>query len=109
MSHRPELVRRGCADRNPSRAPLRRFGFALELCPAATAPRPRSGDHDLCPGAAPRRCTPPLGTTTLALGPRPLPWAALRRSAPALGARDAKNRRFWSLAVKTDDFSRYRK
>ena len=25
------------------------------------------------------------------------------------GARDAKNRQFWSLAVKTDGFSRFRK
>ena len=223
-SCRLELVRRGCAGRNPSRTPPRRFGRALEplrrrpplqrrsglalgatifaLAPRsgaappsrrrsglaleppppcdgaptslwscasatayrhrsgaaspATAFRPRPGGHDPRSGVAPRRCTPPLGTTTLALGattlagarpslwhrapgsgrfsrrdaathaalgattfalalcpplwgPRPLPWAALRRSAPALGARDAKNRRFWSLAVKTDGFSRSRK
>ena len=38
--------------------PLRRIGLALELCPAATAFRPRFGDHDLCPDAA-LRCRPP--------------------------------------------------
>ena len=43
----------------------------------ATAFRPRSGGHDLCPGAALRRCTPTgdhdsrPGATTLALVPRP--------------------------------------
>ena len=45
-SCRLELVRRGCADRNPSRAPPRRSGFALASLrrrPPATAFRPRSG------------------------------------------------------------------
>ena len=83
--------------------PLRRIGLALEpplscdgaptslwSCASATAYRhrsgaaspatafrPRSGGHDLCPGAALRRCTPTgdhdsrPGATTLALVPRP--------------------------------------
>ena len=70
------------------------------VSPSSSAPRPRSrghgprsGGHDLCPGAAsPPGIAPPL-----------------RRRALALGVRDAKNRRFWSLAVKTDGFSRSRK
>ena len=83
-----------------------RFGIALVPRP----PRRRSGL-----AFEPR---PALGATTFALELCPLPWslclcegvsASLRRCAPALGARDAKNRRFWSLAVKTDGFSRYRK
>ena len=92
-SCRSELVRRGCAGRNPSRTPPRRFGFALASLrrrppatafrprsgaapPLATAFRPRSEDHGLCPG--PRSdAAPPLATAF-----RPRPGAASRRSAP---------------------------
>ena len=175
-SCRLELVRRGCADRNPSRAPPRRFGFALELrrigralaslrrrappatafqprpgaapcdgvsaslwsCASATAYRhrsgaaspatafrPRPGGHDLCLGAALRCRAPPLrrrfglaleppplrrrpglalelclrdgvsaslrcrvpsdSVSTPPWGPRPLPSAVLRRCTPPLG------------------------
>ena len=190
-SYRSELVRRGCADRNPSRpprwiaaslrhcaprygvsaspwscAPLRRrsgiapvprtpprrrFGLALEPPPPATAPRPRSGAvpprrrigiglvprpprqrFDPALGATtfaltPRSgAVPPLGTTTLALGPRPSLWrrapgsgwfscrdaathVALGATILAWGGARCENRRFWSLAVKTDGFSRSRK
>ena len=53
------------------------------------------------PAAMPRP-TPPWG-------PPPLPWRRAPALCPALGVRDAKNRLFWSLAVKTDGFSRSRK
>ena len=150
-SYRSELVRRGCADRNPSRPPrwiaasLRhcapRYGVSASpwSCASATAYRhrsgaaspatafrPCSGGHDLCPDAALRRCTPTgdhdsrpgdhdsrSGVAPPVLGgfpaamPRPtLPWGP--RSSPG-GVRDAKNRLFWSLTVKTDGFSRSRK
>ena len=97
-SCRSELVRRGCAGRNPSRAPPRRFGRALEPLrrrpPPATAFRPR-------PGAAPLRRRPDLAlelclrdgvsaslrcrvprdsVSTPPWGPRPSLW----RCAPAL-------------------------
>lgn len=124
-------VRRGCADRNPSRPP-RRIAASLRHC------APRYGVS-----ASPWSCAPPrrrsdlaLGTTAFALAPRsgaapsvsgtttfalelvpfalelvPLRGRFGRAPAlcPALGVRDAKNRRFWSLAVKTDGFSRSRK
>ena len=85
---RPQSVtppRDGLRPRSGTVPPATAYRHRPGLCPPATAFRPRSGDHGLCPGAALRRC------------------------APTLGARDAKNRRFWSLAVKTDGFSRSRK
>ena len=169
-SYRSELVRRGCADRNPSRPPrwiaasLRhcapRYGVSaspwsrppcdgaptsLWSCASATAYRhrsgaaspatafrPRSGGHDLCPDAALRRCTPTgdhdsrpgdhdsrPGATTLALASRPRFWVVFLPRCrdprcpgghdPRLGGARCENRRFWSLAVKTDGFSRSRK
>ena len=115
-------------------AALRATTLALALCPPALgtttpalAPRSALAPHS---GAV-----PPLGAATLAgarprsgvappvlggfpaamprptppWGPPPLPWRRAPALCPALGVRDAKNRRFWSLAVKTDGFSRYRK
>ena len=77
-SCRSELVRRGCAGRNPSRTPPRRFGFALASLrrrPPATAFRPRSG-------AAPpsrQRSGLALRTTAFALGRAPMPRPPSRR------------------------------
>ena len=91
----------------------------------ATASRPCSGGHDLCPDAALRRCTPTgdhdsrPGATTLALASRPRFWVVFLPRCrdprcpgghdPRLGGARCENRRFWSLAVKTDGFSRSRK
>ena len=84
------------------------------------------GAVSLAWGFRARRRALALGGVTLALGLRSslrlrLPVlggfpAAMSRPTPpwravtlALGVRDAKNRLFWSLAVKTDGFSWYRK
>ena len=84
------------------------------------------GAVSLAWGFRARRRALALGGVTLALGLRSslrlrLPVlggfpAAMSRPTPpwravtlALGVRDAKNRLFWSLAVKTDGFSRSRK
>ena len=76
--------------------------FALGAAPSPWGRDPRSGATILAPALR----LPVLGGFPAAMSRPTPPWRAVTL---ALGVRDVKNRLFWSLAVKTDGFSRSRK